>query len=172
MILLIQTRTAVGFPCNTMNRRHLLKTLALSALGTAPFLATRARGEVPAEEPPKGQRRIGVGQTLRYDEGLAVTFLAVLRDKRCPINASCLTAGDAEVLLRVKAGNQKPKILSLRTDGKKDHLVVPAEKFPDGVAGIPKSYVIRIAELNPLPYAGKKTRQSDYRMKLAISVAV
>ena len=39
------------------------------------------------------------------------------------------------------------------------------------MAGIPKSYVVGIAALTPQPEAGKKTLQSDYRLKLDISVA-
>lgn len=143
----------------------------MTVLGGGALLSNRASA-APPEEPQKG-KRLSVGQTLRYDEGLSVTFLAVLNEGRCPINARCVSAGDAEISLRIKAGNQKPKIVSLHTAGKgKRHIVIPANEFPDGVAGIPKSYTISIASLTPQPYAGEKTPQSAYRLKLKITVAV
>jgi hypothetical protein len=154
-----------------MKRRQLIQSLAMTVLGTGALLTTRTAAATP-EEPPKG-KRLSVGETLRYDEDLSVTFLAVLKDGRCPINAICISGGHAEVSLRIKAGNQKPKIVTLHTDGKKNRrIVIPANEFPEGMAGIPKSYTISIASLNPLPYAGKKTLQSDYRLKLKILVAL
>lgn len=156
-----------------MKRRQLIQSLAMTVLGTGALLSTRATAATPPPEEPQKGKRFSVGETLRFDEDLSVTFLAVLKDRRCPINAICIDAGNAEVLLRVKAGNQKPKIVTLHTDGKKKRrIVIPANKYPKGVAGIPKSYTISIASLNPLPYAGKKTLQSDYRLKLEILVAL
>ncbi|RYD31343.1 MAG: hypothetical protein EOP87_14905 [Verrucomicrobiaceae bacterium] len=153
-----------------MKRRQLIQSLTMAVLGTGALLTHRAAAATP-EQPPKG-KRLKVGQTLHHDDGLSVTFLAVLNDSRCPINATCISAGNAKVSLLIKAGNQKPKIVSLNTDGAKNRLVIPANKFPDGVAGIPKSYVISIASLDPLPYAGKKTLQSRYRLRLKITVAL
>ncbi|RYD19122.1 MAG: hypothetical protein EOP88_20170 [Verrucomicrobiaceae bacterium] len=153
-----------------MKRRQLIQSLALAVLGGGAILTTRATAATP-EEPSKG-KRLSVGQTLRFDEDLTVTFLAVLKDGRCPINAICTSAGNAEVSLRVKVGKQKPKIVSLHTDGKKKRQIIVAKEYPDGMAGIPKSYAISIASLDPLPFAGKKTKQSEYRLKLKIDVAL
>ncbi len=153
-----------------MNRRHLLKTLTLSALGAGAFpISANSAAAGPLTEKPKS---LSVGDTLQYDSELEVTFLAVRKDHRCPINAQCLTAGDAVVVLRIKAGNQKAKTVSLHTKNQPRRLVIPANRYPEGFAGIPKSYVIGIRSLNPLPYSGKKTPRSAYRLKLHISVAV
>ncbi len=120
---------------------------------------------------PGNERGLHVGETLRYDGGLKITFLAVRNDSRCPINAKCIWAGDAEVVLRVKAGNQAARKVTLHTNLKPQTVVIPAQIFPPGTAGIPKSYVVGLAGLTPHPEAGKKTLQSDYRLKLDISVA-
>jgi hypothetical protein len=157
-----------------MNRRNIIKSLAMTVLASSTLLGSLATATTPEKpwKPGKG-KGLSVGQTLRYDEGLKVTFLAVLKDSRCPINARCVSAGNAKVLLRVKAGNQKPKIVTLNTAGKQGtHIVIPANKFKDGEMGIPKSYGISVGTLTPQPEIGKKTRQSDYRLKLAISVAL
>ena len=148
-----------------MNRRHLIQALAMASCA---FLFSAA----PASAVERGNdKALRVGETLRYDSGLKITFLAVRNDSRCPINASCIWAGDAEVILRVKAGNQAARRVTLHTNRKPQIFVIPAQLFPPGTAGIPKSYVISIASLTPLPEAGKKTLQSAYRLKLDISVA-
>ena len=148
-----------------MNRRHLIRALAM---GSCAILLGTVRAN--AVEPGKG-KNLHVGETLRYDGGLKITFLAVRNDSRCPINAKCIWAGDAEVVLRVKAGNQAARKVTLHTNLKPQTVVIPAQVFPPGMAGIPKSYVVGIAALTPQPEAGKKTLQSDYRLKLDISVA-
>lgn len=146
-----------------MNRRHLIKSIVLTAIGGS--LVTRSDAK------PQKAKRLRVGETLDYDDGLSIRFLSVKKDDRCPINAQCVTAGDAEILLRVKVGNSKARVVSLHTDAKPNHHVF-AVKYPKGMVGIPKSYVVSIGSLNPLPYAGRKTPQSDYRLRLEIAVAV
>ena len=148
-----------------MNRRHLIQALAM---GSCAFLFSAIPASAVERRHGKGLR---VGETLRYDGGLKITFLAVRNDSRCPINARCIWAGDAEVVLRVKAGNQAARKVTLHTHLKPQTVVIPARIFPPGTAGIPKSYVISIAGLTPQPEAGKKTLQSDYRLQLDISVA-
>ena len=61
--------------------------------------------------------------------------------------------------------------MSIHTDRKPRTVVIPANVFPPDMAGIPKSYVIGIARLTPLPNTERKLLQSDYRLKLNISVA-
>lgn len=151
-----------------MNRRHLIKSLVLASIGST-LLTSQAGATTPAKG--KKGKALSVGQTLRFDDDLSITFIRVKKDARCPINAMCLTAGDAEVILLVKVGSGRPRIVSLHTNDEPNSLVLPV-KYPKGFMGIPKSYLVSIANLNPLPYAGKKTRQSDYRLKLAISPAV
>ncbi len=144
----------------------------MTAMGTCAIVlgATRVSAR-DAVLDPGNERVLRVGETLRYDSGLKITFLAVRNDSRCPINARCTWAGDAEVVLRVKAGNQAARTVSIHTNLKPRKVVIPANVFAPGMTGISKSYIIGIAELTPQPEAGKKTLQSDHRLKLQISVA-
>lgn len=148
-----------------MNRRQLIRVLAMGTCALI-FSATRASAVDPGNE-----NALHVGETFRYDSGLKITFLAVRKDSRCPINAQCLSAGDAEVVLRVKAGNQAARKVVIHTNLKPRTVVIPENIFPPGMFGIPKSYVIGIARLTPLPHTEEKLLQSDYRLKLRISVA-
>ncbi len=150
-----------------MNRREMIKSLAMAALGTSAFFATSAPASAAAIIPFP---LLSVGDSVRYDAGLKISFVGVKNDSRCPKGAFCLTAGDAEVLLRVKVGNKSPKIISVHTNHQPKVVVLSA--LPAGKAGIPRSYSVRIGELTPRPTTGKKTKQSDYRLTLSISVAV
>ena len=147
-----------------MNRRSILRNLALAAI--APVFPMSA-----ASAASKGSGSISVGETYHYDKDLRITFVEVVNDSRCPINAKCISEGDAEILLRVKAGAGPAKNYRLHTHLKPRRQIISV-KYPDGMAGIPKSYQLSIAELSPLPTAGRKTKQSDYRLKLAIQVAL
>lgn len=150
-----------------MIRRKFLKTLTLTAIGST-FISLNSE----AASPTKGKRKVlSVGETLHFDDGLSITFIRVKKDQRCPINAKCLTAGDAEILLRVKVDGRKARTVSLHTNEQPLNHVFSV-RYPEGMAGIPKSYNVSIGSLNPLPYAGKKTPQRAYRLKLAISTAV
>lgn len=155
-----------------MKRRQLLRNLSLLALASSAGL-TAVPEAVAAPQAPLAVKTPALrpGQAARPEPGLKITFLRVDKDARCPINAQCLTPGDATVLVRIKAGNQPARDHEIHTYEKPRRLVIPARSLASGEAGIPKSYVIRIASLDPLPYAGKKTRQKDYRLRLHVGVA-
>lgn len=120
-----------------------------------------------------------VGESWTYDSGLTITFLEVVTDTRRYAAAARELAGDrkvrgnAAILLRLEAGNQEPKTVRINTSANPDHVVIPENVFPDGVAGIPKAYVIDIHKL--LPEASKRgglRAQSAYRLRLKVEVAL
>lgn len=84
---------------------------------------------------------LGVGQTDRV-EGLSVTVRSI-EDSRCPINARCITAGDAIVTLDVDgAGGAGVVTLHTSDQGGSSAGVAPG--------GIP----ITLLGVSPLPKAG------------------
>ncbi len=149
-----------------MNRRQMIRSLALTALGIPVAISATSQAATGKKREP-----LRVGESMRFDSDLKITFLAVSNDSRCPINAKCISAGNAEIVLRVEAGNQAAKNYRLNTNRKPRQLIIPANVFPPGFFGIPKTYGIEIASLSPLPY-GDKTPQKAYRLRLGISVAV
>ncbi len=154
----------------TMKRRDLIKSIAMTAFGagTMMFAANTAAAET-VQAAGVGMRELAVGKTVRFDKSLRVTFLKVSKDSRCPMNARCKSAGDAEVLLEVKVGANKPEIVTLHTNDEPRYAVFSA--LPDGMIGIPKSYTVRLWKLTPQPMIGRKTRQHDYRLTLGFSIA-
>jgi hypothetical protein len=152
-----------------MKRRDLIKSMA-AALGALPLMSLTATA-APESMPAEGTRKLAVGQTVRFDKGgIRVKFIKVSKDSRCPMNARCITAGDAEVILEVKVGSKKPELVTLHTHDEPRYAVFSA--LPDGMIGIPKSYTVSLQELTPQPIAGRKTRQRDYRLTLGFSIAV
>lgn len=154
-----------------MNRRSLLKSFALAlfagAISTAtPAMAGPASGTKPAEPV------LRVGKSHRYYEDLRITLVKVKYDHRCPINAQCISAGDAKVILRVKVAGKRAREYALHTDHKPNVLVIPAHAGKQDEISIPKSYVISIKNLLPVPYAGKKTPQRAFRLKLKVDIAI
>ena len=147
----------------------MIKTMA-AVLGALP-LTSLAASAGPESAPGEGSRKLAVGQTVRFDKGgIRVKFLKVGNDSRCPMNARCISAGDAEVILEVKVGSKKPELVTLHTHDEPGYAVFSA--IPDGMIGIPKSYTVSIRELTPQPIAGRKTRQRDYRLTVGFSTAV
>lgn len=151
-----------------MNRRNLIKTLALASLSGGGCLLGISVASAETRKPR--QRGLAIGQSLRYDDGLKLTFVRVRNDSRCPIGVNCISAGDAEVVLLAYVGNQPAKIIRVHT-----HLnprVVILSALPPGQIGIPKTYSVRVDALNPSPKVGAEIKQSDYRVVLGVSVAV
>ena len=156
----------------TVNRRQLIRSLALTAVGIPASMTGTVHAATDANATGTKGDSLRLWESKRYDSELKITFLNVTEDSRCPINARCISPGNAEVVLRVKAGNQPAKNHRLNTHGKPCHLVIPANVFPPGMVGIPKSFGIKIDSLLPLPIAGVKTNLSDYRLRLGVTVAV
>lgn len=122
-----------------------------------------------------------VGESWTYDSGLTITFLEVVSDTRrfsdpAPARKPAgerKIRGNAGILLRLEAGNQEPKTVRINTSANPDYVVIPENVFPDGVVGIPKSYVIAIHRL--VPEASKRgalRAQSAYRLRLKVDVAL
>lgn len=108
---------------------------------------------------------LGVGESYRYDSGLKVIFNKVANDSRCPIGATCVSAGNAEINLGVKVGNKPTQYIVLNTNKKPMSIVLPLDNV-----GIPKSYILRVTELTPGRTKGKILPQSYYQLRLSVSV--
>ncbi len=151
-----------------MNRRPLLKSLALAAFGASFYIF----GVSPASAAAfPGEKPLSVGETLHYDSGLDVTFLGVVRkESRFPINVGWMWADDSEVVLRVKPKCQGAMVVSIHTYLEPQIIVIQAYPPTIGVTSLDRAYYIRIGSLTPGLYTGRKTLQSDYRLNLRIEL--
>ena len=90
------------------------------------------------------QLKVGESATLPGDNW--VQFNRLVSDSRCPIDAICITAGDAVISLSFKAGHLTTE---LHTEPSKSQLRY-------------SNYVLRLTELQPYPRASQPARPEDY----------
>jgi len=90
------------------------------------------------------------------DTGLSVTFETVEEDSRCPVNMTCVWAGDAIVRIRVDARNTKPSLYTLHTSERSTREI--------SHAGV----LLRLISLAPLPTPDGPPRSDDYRLTLSV----
>jgi hypothetical protein len=95
-----------------------------------------------------------VGQTTRVG-GTVVTFNRVVSDSRCPLNAMCVTAGDAVAAFTV---------VSRGVEGRYELQLNDAAKRSVTHQGA----VIEFQSLDPLPISGQPTNPASYRAKIDV----
>jgi len=92
------------------------------------------------------------------NEGLAVTLTGVPEETRCPIDAICVSAGNAAVIVRLNKTGQAASDLRLNTN--------PANG-PTGASA--HGYTVRLTELQPYPSASMPRPPSAYVARLVVT---
>lgn len=94
--------------------RRILACAAAALLSACSILPTDGgpREVVPGREFTLNEGRIA----LVRGPQLSVEFLGVTDDDRCPIEAVCVSAGDATVRLRLSEPGRDPQVVELRTE--------------------------------------------------------
>ena len=106
------------------------------------------------------QREIGrafdmkIGETIGVGE-LRLTFRSVEGDSRCPIDAVCVWAGDAEIALKIEQGNQAA-VAALHT------MLEPKKTEWNG-------YTIQLVSVQPARSAATPIDPKDYRAQLVVT---
>jgi hypothetical protein len=106
------------------------------------------------------QREIGrafdmkIGETIGVGE-LRLTFRSVEGDSRCPIDAVCVWAGDAEIALRIEQGSQAA-VAALHT------MLEPKKTEWNG-------YTIQLVSVQPARSSSAPTDPKDYRAQLVVT---
>lgn len=94
------------------------------------------------------------GQSARGSTVL-VRFMKVVSDSRCPLNAMCVSAGDAVATFRMTAGG---------LDGEYELALNDASKRTVTHRG----FTLEFQALQPYPVAGQPTNPADYRATVEI----
>ena len=94
---------------------------------------------------------LAIGKSAAIEgTGITVTFLDLLEDSRCPINAICVVAGNAKIQL-----------------GLRDPRRVATVNIPDQPRGEFVGQIeIRLMELTPEPEVGRQIDKGQYRATL------
>lgn len=114
-----------------------------------------AAGRVPAV--PVGQDFVlQIGQTVLVEgAGFGITFVAVTEDSRCPVDVTCVWAGNATVELKVSMADHVDSTVILNTD-------LEPKAAPIG------RHALRLVALAPLPRSDTRIPGSDYSATLRV----
>jgi hypothetical protein len=141
--------------------RHIATALLFAATLAACSSGTTSPGGALAQtNQPAVQREVGrafdikIGETIGVGE-LKLTFQRVANDSRCPIDAVCVWAGDAEIALRIEQGGQAA-VAALHT-----HLE-PRQTIWNG-------YTIQFVSLAPSLSASSPIDPSKYQAQLLVT---
>lgn len=88
-------------------------------------------------------------------EGLKVEFDSVADDSRCPKGVTCVWAGNAKILLKVKKDSGQPENVELNTN-------INPKTFRY------LEYELRLKELKPYPEANATIKSSEYEVTLTV----
>jgi len=114
-----------------------------------------AAGRVPAV--PLGQDFVlEVGQTVLVDgAGFGITFVAVTEDSRCPVDVTCVWAGNATVELRVSMSETVDTTVTLNTDLEPKSTTIGRHE-------------LRLVALAPVPRSDVRIAAGDYAATLRV----
>ena len=123
---------------------------------------SRSAGVAQAEIALGEEFVLRVGQTAALDggTGLRLAFEAVLEDSRCPVEVTCVWAGDAVVAIAVDGTGGDTKTLELHTNS------------DFGTESITDGYRVRLIELSPLPREGSTIEVDRYQATLVVRRSV
>ncbi len=100
--------------------------------------------------------KLKVGECAKaVNEGLNVEFHSIAEDSRCPKGVTCIWAGNAKVLLKVKKDAGKPADVELNTN-----INPKTSRYLE--------YELRLKELKPYPESGATIKPSDYEVTLTV----
>jgi len=100
----------------------------------------------PNEVPATAEYVIGFGETLHVEGGLALEFTSLTEDSRCPMNAMCIWAGNARILMTATLKDDSIQVIELNTN----------PDFPTR-AQLDMSYVVELRKLEPYPVIDPQT---------------
>jgi hypothetical protein len=125
----------------------LCAVLAASCLDVSSPVAPNSPLDTPFE--------VKAGATAVVPGGLTIRFDSVSSDSRCPIDALCVQAGEAVVVMSLSTPSRSRVQREWRTN-------------PTGFEVVYSDYAIQLAELRPYPSAGQPIAPGDYVATLKV----
>ena len=140
--------------------RHVSIALLVTALAACSSNTSTGTDAKVQTTNTVAQREIGrafemkIGETIAVGE-LRLTFRGVEADSRCPIDAVCVWAGDAEIALKIEQGSQAA-VAALHT------MLEPKKTEWNG-------YTIALVSVQPARSASSSIDPKDYRAQLVVT---
>lgn len=143
--------------------------VSAAAALAAGVLVAACGGGADTTESPTGPARgsytvsLRTGQAATVPQESLTLLLTEARDSRCPINALCVWAGQAVVVVRVQQADQAAETLTIG-------MPVPSDGQLPG-DGSYRGWRISLQGLDPSPVAGVVVPQDQYRATVRIDKA-
>lgn len=131
-----------------------IQTLSSSLAMALSAMACMSPAPTSLESPVELFLKVGETARLRGNI-LRLTFEEVSRDSRCPKDAFCVTAGEAEVLLTAQSNEKETPLVFRIPPGGGD-----AKAFED--------FTITIKALEPQTESGKSIDPEDYTVEVVV----
>ena len=103
----------------------------------------------------KQEFKLKIGESAKAGEGLRIEFDSVAEDSRCPKGVTCVWAGNAKILLKVRKDAAKPASVELNTN-----INPKTARYLE--------YELRLEQLKPYPESNATTKSSDYEVTLTV----
>lgn len=134
-----------------------MRSLALRLLTTSILVSVACASNPTKPSPlPLGRSfELRAGASANVEGGLAMSFQRVMSDSRCPMDALCVWAGDATVVLTVSRDGQ-PVARELHTN-------------PSNFEVSYSDYTIKLISLAPYPRSDRQIRPEDYVATLSVA---
>jgi len=142
--------------------RHLstagtvLLVAAIAACSSSPTadVSAPAQTNTTTTQREVGKATMKIGDSIVMGE-LRLTFRSVEGDSRCPIDAVCVWAGDAEIALKIEQAN-RAAVAALHT------MLEPKKTEWNG-------YTISLVSLTPVRRAADAVNPEDYRAEVVVT---
>lgn len=134
-----------------MTSRHLPALLLLCCLVACGSPSPASNSPVTLELDVEGTLAAGATASVKGTD-LQVTFVGVTEDSRCPTDTTCVWAGEVNVKLSMRLGQQAPV----------------ASDVLEGRATLIEPYRLTVTRVLPEPVSTKKIQPSEYRINLIV----
>jgi hypothetical protein len=140
--------------------RRLIAALLLTAVAACSSSSSSGVTATSQNSQTVKQQELGrafsmkVGESIQLND-LRLTFRSVEGDSRCPMDAICVWAGDAEIALRIEQGG-KAAVAALHTT------LEPKKTEWNG-------YTIQLVSVSPARRASVPVKTEEYRAELLVT---
>ena len=139
---------------STTGTALLVATIAACSSSTTTDVSAPAQTNTTTTQREVGKATMKIGDSIVMGE-LRLTFRSVERDSRCPIDAACVWAGDAEIALKIEQAN-RAAVAALHT------MLEPKKTEWNG-------YTISLVSLTPVRRAADAVNPEDYRAEVVVT---
>jgi hypothetical protein len=139
---------------STAGTALLVATISACSSSTTADVSAPAQTNTTTTQREVGKATMKIGDSIVMGE-LRLTFRSVEGDSRCPIDAVCVWAGDAEIALKIEQAN-RAAVAALHT------MLEPKKTEWNG-------YTISLVSLTPVRRAADAVNPEDYRAEVVVT---